>query len=220
MRTNKNDSRMNLLESLTGAALLTGGLMLGAAVAAPPAQSVPKVDLERYAGTWYELARLPNRPQDHCAGDVSATYTPNADGSVDMVNRCRKANGDIDRSEGHATLAPGDTSGAKLKVSFLPGWLQWFPLGRADYWVVMLDSAYRYAVVSEPGKTSMRILSRTPEVDEGAYEALLDKLSLAGYPVDQLVRTSHATRPSPTAQQVQRLLWIGASAVKSQRVPL
>jgi len=166
------------------------------------------------------LARLPNRLQAQCAGDVSATYTPQADGSVEMVNRCRKANGEIDRSEGHATRAPGDTSGAKLKVNFLPDWLQWFPLGRGDYWVVALDPEYRYAVVSEPERAFMWILARTPAMDETAYEALLDKLRVAGYPVDQLVRTPHATMPAPTAQQVQRLLWTGAGAARPQRVML
>jgi len=179
-------------ERMTGGALVTGCLLLGAAVAGPPVQSVPRVDLERYAGTWYELARLPNRLQEQCAGDVSATYTPNADGSVGMVNRCRKGNGEMEHSEGQATRAPGDTSGAKMKVTFLPGWLQWFPLGRGDYWVVMLDPEYRYAVVSEPGRTFMWVLARTPAMDEAVYESIMDKLRFAGYPVDQLVRTAHS----------------------------
>ena len=187
-------------ERITGVALLTGCLMFGAAAATPPVRSVPKVDHERYAGTWYELARLPNRLQAQCAGDVSATYTPNADGSMDIVNRCRKANGDIERSEGHATPAGGDTSGAKLKVSFLPDWLQWFPLGRDDYWVVLLDPDYRYAVVSEPDRNSMWVLARTPAMDDDTYEGLLVKLRLAGYPVDQLVRTPHTNMPSPMAR--------------------
>ena len=188
------------LERMTGIALLTGCLMFGASASTPPVRSVPKVDHERYAGTWYELARLPNRLQAQCAGDVSATYTPNADGSMEIVNRCRKANGDIERSEGHATPAGGDRSGAKLKVSFLPDWLQWFSLGRDDYWVVLLDPDYRYAVVSEPDRNFMWVLARTPAMDDDTYEALLDKLRLAGYPVDQLVRTPHTNMPSPMAR--------------------
>lgn len=212
---------MSLLhQRLVGATLLAAWLALGAAVAAPPVQSVPKVDFARYAGTWYELARLPNRFQEQCAGDVSATYSPNPDGSMGVVNRCRKANGDIDRIEGRATLAAGDTSGAKLKVSFLPSWLQWFPLGRGDYWVVMLDPDYRYAVVSEPGREYLWILARTPAMDAPAYEALVEQLRSGGYPVDQLVRTPHSTIPSPTAKQVRRLLWMGAGPAAPRRVAL
>jgi apolipoprotein D and lipocalin family protein len=212
---------MSLLhQRLVGATLLAAWLALGVAVASPPVQSVPKVDLARYAGTWYELARFPNRFQDQCAGDVSATYSPNADGSVGVDNRCRRANGEIDRTEGRATPASGDTSGARLKVSFLPSWLQWFPLGRGDYWVVALDPEYRYAVVSEPSREYLWILARTPAMDAPAYDALVDQLRLAGYPVDQLVRTPHSTTPSPAAQRVQRLLWMGAGAARPQRVAL
>ena len=194
-----------LRQRVAGAALVIAAIAQGAAVAAPPVQSVPKVDLERYAGTWYELARLPNRFQAQCAGDVSATYTPNGDGSLGVVNRCRKANGDIDSIEGRATPAPGEASGAKLKVSFLPSWLQWFPLGRGDYWIVMLDPEYRYAVVSEPSREYLWILARSPMMDPPAYDAIVDQLRGGGYPVDQLVRTPHSTTPPPVALQVQRL---------------
>ena len=72
-------------------------------------------------------ARLPNRFQAMCVSDVTATSTRNADGSVKVVNRCREADGSFRTSEGRATLASGDDSGARLKVSFLPSWLQWLP---------------------------------------------------------------------------------------------
>lgn len=209
-----------LLQRLTGITALAGMLALSVVFAAPPVQSVPKVDLEKYAGTWYELSRLPNRFQDKCAGDVTATYTPNPDGSVGVLNRCRMSNGETTRSAGVATAAKDDTSGARLKVSFLPSWLQWFPLGRGDYWVVALDPEYRYAVVSEPSREYLWILARTPAMDGPAYDALVDQLRLAGYPVDQLVRTPHSTTPSPTAQKVQRLLWMGAGSARPQRVAL
>ena len=188
------------LQRLSGAATLAGLLALNAVFAAPPVTSEPKVDLARYAGTWYELARLPNRFQERCASDVTATYTPNPDGSVGVVNRCREGDGKIDRSEGRATPAPGVDSGAQLKVSFLPSWLQWFPLGRGDYWVVLLDAEYRYAVVSEPGREYLWILARAPSMDAAAYDSLVEQLRAAGYPVERLVRTPHAAVPPPTAK--------------------
>lgn len=201
-----------LLQRLTGATALAGLLTLSVVFAAPPVQSVPKVDLVRYAGTWFELSRLPNRFQDKCAGDVTATYTPNPDGSVAVLNRCRMNNGETTRSAGVATAADGDTTGARLKVSFLPSWLQWFPLGRGDYWVVKLDPEYRYAVVSEPSREYMWVLSRTPQMEPAAYDALVEELRVGGYPVERLVRTPHATVPAtpPAASAwLQRLVWAG-----------
>ena len=201
-----------LLQRLTGITAIAGLLALSVVFAAPPVQSVPKVDLGKYAGTWYELSRLPNRFQEKCVGDVTATYTPNADGSVAVLNRCRMNNGEITRSAGVATAAKDDESGARLKVSFLPHWLQWFPLGRGDYWVVMLDPAYRFAVVSEPSREYMWVLSRTPSMDPGAYEAIVEELRAGGYPVERLVRTPHATVPAPPAAasaMLHRLVWSG-----------
>jgi len=187
------------LQRLSGAVTLAGLLALNAVFAAPPVTSVPKVDLARYAGTWYELARLPNRFQERCTGDVTATYTPNPDGSVGVVNRCRESSGKYQVSEGRATPAPGVDTGAQLKVSFLPSWLQWFPLGRGDYWVVLLDPEYRYSVVSEPGREYLWILARAPSMDAAVYDSLIEQLRAAGYPVERLVRTPHAAVPPPTA---------------------
>ena len=201
-------------------AAATGLFGAVASAAEPPVTSVPKVDLQRYAGTWYELARFPNRFQEDCASDVTATYSPNPDGSVGVVNRCRESDGDVMRSEGRATLADGDTSGAQLKVSFLPGWLQWFPLGRGDYWVVMLDPEYRYAVVSEPSREYLWILARAPTMDAPTYESLVDQLRAAGYPVGRLVRTPHAAVTPPTAMAPQRLVWRTATPKPVQRVVL
>ena len=205
------------LQRFAGFAALVGLIGLNAVFAAPPVTSVAKVDLQRYAGTWYELSRLPNRFQEDCVGDVTATYTPQADGAVGVVNRCRTRNGEIKKSEGLATPAPGVTSGAQLKVSFLPSWLQWFPLGRGDYWVVMLDPEYRYAVVSEPGREFMWILARAPTMDAATYESLVEQLRAAGYPVERLVRTPHAAVTPSTAMVPQRLVWKVGAAKKPVR---
>lgn len=211
------------LKRLPGAVALAGLLALNSLFAAPPVQSVPKVDLQRYAGTWYELARLPNRFQDQCAGDVTATYSPNADGSVQVINRCRKRDGDMSESEGRATTAPGDTSGAQLKVSFLPSWLQWLRIGRGDYWVVMLDPEYRYAVVSEPSREYLWVLSRTPSLEASTYDGIVDRLRLAGYPVDKLVRTPQGSATSAAASlgaSVRRLVWAVSAPPPQQRAAL
>jgi apolipoprotein D and lipocalin family protein len=156
----------------------------------PPVQSVPFVDVQRYAGQWFEQTRLPNFFQSGCLGDVVVNYRVQTDGSIEVVNRCIEANDKINQVQGRAVAASGDTSGARLKVSFLPSWLQWVPFTDADYWVVMLDTDYRYAVVSEPSRKYLWVLSRVPVMDAATYGAVLAELKLKGYPVEGLIRTS------------------------------
>lgn len=130
-------------------------------------------------------------------GDVTADYRPLADGALEVINRCRQADATINVARGKAVAADGDTTGARLKVSFLPAWLQWLPVGRGDYWVVMLDPQYRYSVVSEPSRNDLWILSRTPVLERTAYDGVLIELKRKGYPVENLVRTGQ--RPDVTS---------------------
>ena len=174
-----------------------GALCATALAQGEPVQSVPAVDAQKYAGRWYEQARLPNRFQSSCVGDVTADYRPLPDGALEVVNRCRQSDATIDVARGTAVAAHGDSTGARLKVSFLPAWLQWLPVGRGDYWVVMLDTQYRYSVVSEPSRNYLWILSRTPVLERTAYEGVLSELKRKGYPVEKLVRT--AQRPDVTS---------------------
>ena len=101
------------------------------------------------------------------------------------------------RFERRLVAADGDTSGARLKVSFLPAWLQWLPVGCGDYWVVMLGPQYRYSVVSGPSRNDVWILSRMPMLERTAYDGVFSELKRKGYPVENLVRT--AQRPDVTS---------------------
>ena len=122
-----------------------------------PVQSVPAVDAQKYAGRWYEQARLPNRFQASCVGDVTADYRPLADGALEVINRCRRANAMIDVARGKAVAADGDISGARLKVSFLPAWLQWLSVGRGDCWVVSESSRnYLWSCRARPCWSALR----------------------------------------------------------------
>ena len=152
-------------------------------------RSVARVDLQRYAGSWFEVARFPNWFQGTCVGDVIANYAALEDGTVKVTNRCRESQGRISMAEGLATPASGDTTGARLKVSFLPGWLRWIPWAEGDYWVVMLDDGYRWAVVSEPTREYLWVLSRTPKLDPALYERIVKQLRRDGYDVDKLLPT-------------------------------
>ena len=128
------------------------------------AQAVQSVDLNRYAGKWYEIARLPMFFQRNCTSDVTATYTLQPTGKVEVNNQCMGKDGKPMQSIGEASKN-GD-SGSKLKVTFLPQGLRWLPVGKADYWVLDLNPNYNHALVGTPNQKYLWILSRTPTMDE------------------------------------------------------
>jgi len=176
--------------------LLLFGLLLGTASALAgndgaqrPLEAVPAVDLNRYMGTWYEIARLPNKFQKMCIGDVTANYTLLDDGSVRVVNRCRKENGEMTEAEGKARRLSDDAPTSKLEVRFAPGWLSWLPFVWANYWVIDLADDYSYAVIGEPGRKYLWILSRTPKMDDAVYEKILGRIKEQGYDTSALVKT-------------------------------
>ncbi len=149
---------------------------------------VGAVDLSRYVGRWYEIARLPNRFEKKCADSVTATYTLRSDGKVEVVNRCRKANGDYTTAKGKAKIVDKKTN-AKLKVTFF-----WPFYG--DYWILDLGPNYEYAVVGAPNRDYLWILSRTPQLDEQLYQGLLAKMAASGFETERMIRTSHPTEPA------------------------
>jgi apolipoprotein D and lipocalin family protein len=154
-----------------------------------PLEVVPSVDLNRYAGTWYEIARMPFKYQSQCVGDVTASYTLLEDGTIKVVNRCRKKNGEIDEAEGRAKLASNDGPNTKLKVRFAPAFLSWLPFVWGDYWIIDLATDYSYAVVGEPDRKYLWVLSRTPALDEMTVQGILDRAKGKGYGLTGLIRT-------------------------------
>jgi apolipoprotein D and lipocalin family protein len=171
------------------------GLLVMPASVAADVKSVARVDVPRYLGTWFEVARYANWFQASCVGDVTATYEALEGGALKVINRCRESQGRISVAEGVAVPASGDTSGARLKVNFLPDWLRWFPWGSGDYWVVMLDTDYRWAVVSEPGRDYLWVLSRTPRLEPAVYDGIVEQLRRDGFDVDKLYPTLQTARP-------------------------
>lgn len=148
-------------------------------------KTVPAVDLDRYMGRWYEIARLPNRFQEDCAGNVTATYAKQPDGSLSVVNACRKADG----SMMSATGAARQVGEAKLKVRFAPAWMSWLPMVWGNYWVIDLADNYSWAVVGEPSREYFWILSRTPEMDDSVSQGIVERAEKQGYDLGKLVRT-------------------------------
>jgi apolipoprotein D and lipocalin family protein len=153
----------------------------------PPLNIVPFVDLKRYVGTWYEIARFPNRFQEGCVG-TSATYTLLEEGKIGALNQCHKGSlkGEISSAKGKAWVVDTKTN-AKLKVSFF------WPFS-GDYWIIDLGENYEYAVVGHPKRKYLWILSRKPEMDEGLYQRILEKLQSQFYDVSKLMKTLQAAK--------------------------
>ncbi|WP_305075007.1 lipocalin family protein [Propionivibrio sp.] len=162
----------------------------------PPLVAVPSLDVERYMGTWYEIAKYPNRFQRQCVADTRAEYSQMPDGRVRVINRCRLESGEFESADGVARLV-GGTGSPKLEVRFAPAWLSFIPAVWGDYWVIDIDDAYRLVAVSEPKRDYLWVLSRTPTVDPARYAALLGRLGAMGFDLDRLETTPQGNGLAP-----------------------
>ena len=158
-----------------------------------PLSTVPQLDLQRYLGTWYEIARLPMRHQPEDGTDISATYTLEEEGKVRVANRMRRG-GEVEESIGQAT--PADASNARLEVSFLPQGLRWIPFTKGDYWVIKVDEDYSVALVGEPARKYLWLLARHPHLDEATRNHYLACAQAQGYDLAELIHTPHTGRPT------------------------
>jgi apolipoprotein D and lipocalin family protein len=172
-------------------ALLLAGCATTTAPPLPPVQAVPTVDLQRYLGTWYEIARYPNSFQDgrgrRCVA-VTARYDAREDGQIGVTNRCLDAtDGDREIVATARAYAVEDSGNAKLRVTFF-----WPFYG--DYWVIGLDPAYRWAVVGTPSREFLWVLSRVPDMPAGAYVQAITAARAQGFEIGRLQPTPQPPR--------------------------
>lgn len=155
-----------------------------------PLETVSQVNLSRYAGTWYELARLPNWFQNQCVGDVTAEYRQLKNGGIEVINRCLDKNGEMDEARGIARVADLSTN-AKLEVSFvsLLGWRMFW----GDYWILDLGDEYEYAVIGMPSRKYAWVLSRTVKLSPERWSHIREVMVAAGYDPRKLVETQQQT---------------------------
>lgn len=141
--------------------------------------TVKELDLNRYLGKWYEIARFPHSFEKNLVG-VTATYSLRDDGKIKVLNQGYKntLNGELSVAEGKAKI-PNKQEPAKLKVSFF-----WIFYG--DYNVLELDENYQYVMIGSSSPKYFWILSRTPQMDTETYEMLLEKARKRGYNLDKL----------------------------------
>jgi len=142
---------------------------------------VNDLDINRYLGTWYEIARYDHRFERGLAG-VTASYSFREDGKIKVVNTGFKETIDGKKSVavGKAKI-PNPDIPSKLKVSFF-----WFFYG--DYFVLDLDENYQWALIGSSSDNYLWILSRTPQIEESLYKELLAKLTNRGYDVNKLIK--------------------------------
>ena len=148
-------------------------------------QPIASLDVARYQGTWFEIAKYPNRFQKKCVRNTRADYQPQSNGTLQVINRCAMADGQTTEALGAARqVGPADSP--KLEVRFAPAWLSFLPLVWGDYWVIDLDPQYQLVAVSEPKREYLWVLSRTPKVEAVAYQALLTRLAQGGFDLKRL----------------------------------
>jgi apolipoprotein D and lipocalin family protein len=170
---------------------------LGLPVAARPLRPLPTVlelDLGRYAGLWYEIARLPLKVESRCARDTTATYVIDGRG-YEVVNRCVGDDGKAQEVRGRARQPDVERPG-QLEVSFAPPALHRWPGSWADYWVLFVDDDYQVALVGTPDRDGLWILSRSTALPEADLEALKSLALRYGFDVSRLVQTPHAAAGS------------------------
>ena len=149
-------------------------------------KTVEHVDLKKYAGLWYEIARIPNKFQTQCVKGSTAKYTIDDDGDIKVVNSCIDNDGEVDDAEGVAKVVD-KKSNAKLEVSFVsflgirPFW--------GDYWIIGLDENYKWAVVGTPNRKYGWILSRTKKLDENTMNEINNILIENGYNLEDFIES-------------------------------
>ncbi len=163
--------------ALLGLTLATTAVLGGSAASTP--STAPYVDLARYDGKWYEIARLPSWFEKGCYGSTTE-YTLEPDGNLRVVNSCRKGSpdGPVKKFEGKAWVVEPNCN-SKLKVRF--GWFV-----TSDYWIFDVSPDYSYCVIGTPDGGYLWIMSRNPQMDEAVYRDLISKAAANGFDTSRL----------------------------------
>ena len=170
-----SSSRTSLLPLLGVLLISLGSSQVLAQQGDQAVKTIASLDVPRYLGAWYEIAKFPNWFQKKCVSNTKAVYTAKPDGNLRVLNSCKTASGETSEAEGLARQI-GAKDSPKLEVRFAPEWLSFLPLVWGDYWVIDLDSQYQVAAVSDPKREYLWVLSRTPQLDPKVYADLLQRL--------------------------------------------
>lgn len=188
---------------LSAACVFTGPAAWAQSI--PPLEPLARLEVAPYMGTWYQVLWIPNRFQQQCAADTTATYRDLGNGTVEVVNRCRTVDGRTDSvtglarpPAGVARIENGRLMPARLEVSFLPAWLRWIGVGWGDYWVVDLAPDGRYAIVSEASREYLWVLARQPALTPQDESTVRQRLRTLGFDLARVRSHRHGSQdPQP-----------------------
>ncbi|MDD2697222.1 MAG: lipocalin family protein [Arcobacteraceae bacterium] len=153
---------------------------VGCSTKHPHLETVKSVDIQKYKGTWYEIARFEHFFEKGCK-NVTATYELKSDGDIKVINRCTMIE-DNKQKEAFGVAYPTDETNSKLKVSF-------FRPFYGDYYILDVASDYSYALVGAPSRELLWILSRTKTIDESTKEKILAQLPKLGFDKEKFIWT-------------------------------
>lgn len=179
--------RSLILTALT-IALVVGLAQLKVTAREKTLEIVDGFDVKRYAGTWYEIARLPNWFERNCSGNISATYSVQADGTISVSNQCLKKQGGNELANGIALVKDPKSKIGHLRVTFAPKWLRMLPFVWADYCVLYLDDNYKFALIGEPQRKYLWILAREQTIEKAQFDKMLQLALKQGFDLSKLVR--------------------------------
>jgi apolipoprotein D and lipocalin family protein len=150
--------------------------------------TIPSLNVQRYMGTWYEIAKYPNFFQKKCVSNTVANYEAQANGTIRVTNRCTDSDGKAKEALGEARQI-GNATSPKLEVRFAPAWLSFLPLVWGDYWIIDLDADYQLVAISEPRQELLWVLSRTPAPNPEAFRLLTERLAKRGFDLKKMEST-------------------------------
>lgn len=148
--------------------------------------TVSYVNLKKYIGLWYEIAKIPNRFQKKCSANTTAMYSFNENGTIKVVNSCTQQDGEINSAEGLARVVDKNTN-SRLEVSFVS--IFGLHLFWGDYWIIGLSDDYSYAVIGTPDRKYGWILARTKNLEEDKLKEAYDILTKNGYNPKDFIMT-------------------------------
>jgi apolipoprotein D and lipocalin family protein len=168
--------------------ILIGLLLFALHHTAQALEAVPGVDLSRYLGTWYEIAKYPNYFQEGCVASKT-DYALWEAGVLEVNHRCLESDGKVSQRVGRA-----DVTDARLKMQFYLKFI-YLPFLQREYWIIKLDENYQYAVISEPSQQYLWILSRAKTMEDAIYQDLLTWLELQGFDLQRITKNDLSTMP-------------------------
>jgi len=164
-----------------------GSFVSGQTEKPAPPTAVSSLDAAKFAGTWYEIAAFSNKFQRKCIANITMKYTVKS-GGYDVVNNCLEKDGTTKTAKGSVKFADKTASG-KMKIRFASGFFSFLPGVWEDHLVLDLGENYDYAVIGEPKREYLWIISRKPEMSDAQYQQILRRTEKQGYNPAKLLKT-------------------------------